>query len=270
MGAVRLAWTGVSEYLRPAFLFVMDKAFLLGETLWASGVAAYDAINTAFSVFGNVGGQVASMFIVLEPTLAVWRLSLEVASMYLKDIFLPQILFLVTNIGTVFGLFQSSIQYVQLGLSTFIEAWSGLAQSGNTLAQVFVFLAQTIREIPNAMFGGVGTAMGSIFDVMEGEARAQEGVVRQSTNAIPDWMLAIQKSISEIGKGGADLNRRGRGDNSNRPHSVQDFRYSRFDITQRFAEGFDPDRIASAFASDLEAMASQRLSSGFAPAFSLP
>ena len=270
MGAVRLAWTGVSEYLWPAFLFVMDKAFLLGETLWASGVAAYDAINTAFSVFGNVGGQVASMFIVLEPTLAVWRLSLEVASMYLKDIFLPQILFLVTNIGTVFGLFQSSIQYVQLGLSTFIKAWSGLAQSGNTLAQVFVFLAQTIREIPNAMFGSVGTAMGSIFDVMEGEARAQEGVVRQSTNAIPDWMLAIQKSISEIGKGGADLNRRGRGDNSNRPHSVQDFRYSRFDITQRFAEGFDPDRIASAFASDLEAMASQRLSSGFAPAFSLP
>ena len=190
--------------------------------------------------------------------------------MYLKDIFLPQILFLVTNIGTVFGLLQSSIQYVQLGLSTFIEAWSGLAQSGNTLAQVFVFLAQTIREIPNAMFGGVGTAMGSIFDVMEGEARTQERVVRQSTNAIPDWMLAIQKSISEIGKGGADLNRRGRGDNSNRPHSVQDFRYSRFDITQRFAEGFDPDRIASAFASDLEAMASQRLSSGFAPAFSLP
>ena len=82
-------------------------------------------------------------------------------------------------------------------------------------------------------------------------------------------MLSIQKAISEIGKGGANLNRTGQGDRTNRPHAVQDFRYSRFDITQRFAEGFDPDRIASAFASDLEAMASQRLSSGFAPAFSL-
>lgn len=270
MGAARLVWSGASEYLWPAFEFIVDKAFLLGETLWSAGATAYDAINTAFSVFGNVGGQVANMFVVLEPTLAVWRLSLEVASMYLKDIFLPQILFLITNIGTVFGLFQSSIQYVQLGLTTFIEAWNGLAQSGSTLAQVFVFLAQTIREIPNAMFGGVGTAMGGIFDSLEGEARAQEGVVRKSTNAIPDWMLAIQKSISEIGKGGADLNRQGRGDRTNRPHAVQDFRYSRFDITQRFAEGFDPDRVASAFASDLEAMASQRLSSGFAPAFALP
>ena len=131
-------------------------------------------------------------------------------------------------------------------------------------------LAQFIQEIPNAL-GGVGSG---IFDVMrsdaEGSAQAQEGAMRQVTATIPDWMLAIQKSISSIGKGDADLGRTGRGDRTNRPHATQDFRYSRFDIQQRFADGFSPDRIASAFVSDLEAMASQRLSSGFAPAFSLP
>jgi len=51
--------------------------------------------------------------------------------------------------------------------------------------------------------------------------------------------------------------------------TVQDFRYSRFDIMQKFAEGFDPDRVANAFASDLEAISDKKLSSGVAPLFSL-
>lgn len=63
-----------------------------------------------------------------------------------------------------------------------------------------------------------------------------------------------------------DPNRRGRPEN-NRPQVHQDFRYSRFDITQKFAEGFSPERVGAAFTSDLEAMANQRLSSGLAPAF---
>ena len=48
-----------------------------------------------------------------------------------------------------------------------------------------------------------------------------------------------------------------------------DFRYSRFDITQKFEEGFDPDRIAVGFVSDLERMANAQLTSGFSPLFGL-
>jgi hypothetical protein len=48
-----------------------------------------------------------------------------------------------------------------------------------------------------------------------------------------------------------------------------DFRNSRFQITQKFAEGFDPDRVAIAFARDLEAAADQRLQSGLEPAFGI-
>jgi hypothetical protein len=44
-----------------------------------------------------------------------------------------------------------------------------------------------------------------------------------------------------------------------------DFRGSKFDITQKFAEGFDPDRIAIAFADDLARVAEMRLQSGFEP-----
>jgi hypothetical protein len=45
-----------------------------------------------------------------------------------------------------------------------------------------------------------------------------------------------------------------------------DFRGSRFDISQSFAEGYDPDRIAAAFANDLSSLGEMRVSSaGFAP-----
>lgn len=51
------------------------------------------------------------------------------------------------------------------------------------------------------------------------------------------------------------------------PANNYDFRGSRFDITQQFAEGFDPDRIAVAFANDLSSLGEMRTQSGLANAF---
>jgi hypothetical protein len=48
-----------------------------------------------------------------------------------------------------------------------------------------------------------------------------------------------------------------------------DFRGSRFDIKQAFAEGFDPDRIAVAFANDIATLGERKLQSGFAPLFGI-
>lgn len=83
----------------------------------------------------------------------------------------------------------------------------------------------------------------------------------------PQWMHDMRAAMETMRNRVNETlgNTRPRGAPPQRPHTTQDFRYSRFDITQKFAEGFDPDRIASAFASDLEAMASQRLQSGFTP-----
>jgi hypothetical protein len=50
---------------------------------------------------------------------------------------------------------------------------------------------------------------------------------------------------------------------------VQDFRFSRFEISQKFEEGYDPDRIAVAFANDLGKLGEQRSQSAFAPLFSV-
>jgi hypothetical protein len=51
------------------------------------------------------------------------------------------------------------------------------------------------------------------------------------------------------------------------PH--YDFRHSRFDIKQAFAEGFDPDRIAVAFADDIGRLGERRLQSGLSPLYSV-
>ena len=54
-----------------------------------------------------------------------------------------------------------------------------------------------------------------------------------------------------------------------RPSYYQDFRGSRFDITQKFAEGFDPDRIAVAFANDLSNFGEQKVQSALLSPFTV-
>lgn len=53
------------------------------------------------------------------------------------------------------------------------------------------------------------------------------------------------------------------------PPTINDFRGSTFNIKQAFAEGFDPDRIAVAFANDLASLGERRVQSGLAPLFSV-
>ena len=52
-----------------------------------------------------------------------------------------------------------------------------------------------------------------------------------------------------------------------RAGTVNNFPDARFNITQKFAEGFDPDRIAIAFSRDVAAMGERKLQSGFSPVF---
>lgn len=60
-----------------------------------------------------------------------------------------------------------------------------------------------------------------------------------------------------------------RGAPKQRASTINDFRFSKFDIRQEFAEGFDPDRIAVAFASDLAKLGEMRMQSAYAPLYSV-
>lgn len=263
----------VTDYVWPAFKFLVDRVFELGGFLFRIGSQVYTTVASVVEVLGRVVNTMFPIFGFISSELFTQATSIfSGVAFYIEHMLIPTLSAISPAFATVMQLF-ALVQFVIPGIRAVIGYFQELWTSTSTLAQVLRSAAEVIGNIFNPL-AGMGSSIEAAFGLagqhIEGAARAQEGAVRQSTAAIPDWMLAIQKSISSIGKGNADLGRTGRGDRSNRPHATQDFRYSRFDITQRFEEGFSPDRVASAFASDLEAMASQRLSSGFAPAFSLP
>jgi hypothetical protein len=52
-------------------------------------------------------------------------------------------------------------------------------------------------------------------------------------------------------------------------NNYQDFRNSRFSISQKFEEGFDPDRIAVAFTQDLSKIGEKRIQSGLSPLYTV-
>jgi hypothetical protein len=59
-------------------------------------------------------------------------------------------------------------------------------------------------------------------------------------------------------------NKKRAGEDAKPPGNQMNFPGARFDITQNFAEGFDPDRIAVAFGNDLASLGEMKSQSGFA------
>lgn len=149
-----------------------------------------------------------------------------------------------------------------------------LQENARALQEFYVELRALIDWIKSWLGGGTELNLrqeGGVDVSPDRVSRMRDfaGVIGGAFDASnPPWAQRLQELL-----GGSNA-----GDTFNgalRPHTTdhrrpsvhQDFRYSRFDITQKFAEGFSPERVGAAFTSDLEAMANQRLSSGLAPAF---
>jgi len=78
------------------------------------------------------------------------------------------------------------------------------------------------------------------------------------------WRKAEETRREGRGKG-----HKAKGHKATTPKVLQDFRYSKFNITQEFAEGFDPDRIAVAFASDLGRLGEMKTQAAYSPTFAV-
>jgi hypothetical protein len=88
--------------------------------------------------------------------------------------------------------------------------------------------------------------------------------VNRETEAAAKAALAAKRAESAAGKESKTATTPGQ-----RTTPYNDFRNSRFDVKQNFAEGFDPDRIAVAFSNDLASLGEKRMQSGFAPLYSV-
>jgi len=81
-------------------------------------------------------------------------------------------------------------------------------------------------------------------------------------------MLSAPHSVTALGAPAAGRHKTPKAP-AGRQTTINDFRFSKFDIRQEFAEGFDPDRIAVAFSSDLAKLGEMRMQSAYAPLYSV-
>lgn len=104
-----------------------------------------------------------------------------------------------------------------------------------------------------------------------------KGVVSDADKAFFDKYVKFAEVMGGLKDKDADAALRARFASKKAPESesapghgvYQDFRGSRFEIEQKFAEGFDPDRVAIAFSNDLASQGEKRLVSGLTPLFSI-
>lgn len=91
---------------------------------------------------------------------------------------------------------------------------------------------------------------------------AHTALVREGSGRYWDNFLKNTQRAQEEATANAMSRSKTPGDRS---QNYQDFRGSKFDIKQNFAEGFDSDRIAVAFSRDISNLGERALQSGFAP-----
>ena len=226
-----------------------------------SGGGAQDAVDTLVAVIDSVATHMPA---IIQTALAVvdvvWDSMMNVVSFAFSAGEL-----LVAMTGFLMG--------SATPLEAFVDTIKILALALVGIAAVFIAIGFIILAIP-LLFAGLVYALfrfirgiGRLIGLVEEEAATFEQTNPVTDLANPPWLENLRTVITRPDPVFQRLNENAR---TRQPvhHNHQDFRYSRFDITQKFAEGFDPDRIAAVFASDLEAMAEQRLDSGISPAFS--
>ena len=145
------------------------------------------------------------------------------------------------------------------------------ALSGQTFDIIDAFrqLGDFLREVGQDLRESVAYLLHEAGSIDDSQYAARMADIHGGGAEKPQWVTNLEAYLDNLRHQSGNMDTTGHGP-ANRPHTTNDFRYSRFDITQAFAEGFSPDRVASAFVGDLESMAEQRLSSGFAPAYTLP
>lgn len=209
--------------------------------------------------------------------------------------------YVITVLAVVFRVLATVVAGVATGLATaftmimvpatvVIEVIKGIVQLGIWLIRVLLMFAEAIIGVITPVsftFEGFLRALQTVRDTMRSAAEsirwafARLGLSDTSPTSLAEELVrpnaredAENPTIGRMRRAWEAM--RSAMENINltgthqRPVSQtnNDFRFSRFDITQRFAEGFDPDRIATFFQRDIANAANQRTESGFAPAFS--
>jgi len=249
---------GLSDILSPIFAQLasvgsettgfLDAFWPTVQVVTENVLAFIDAMRPIATILIDFGQYVFRAHVViaqrLYPTFMELWYALTELWHSISDLLAP-IAFLVTGTTeATMGLdfFILTIEIVVRGLTAMIEA-----------------ITWFNRQF-NIMSGGQATA-----DFLRGQQGREEGIYAAMQRRAAEDAAKAESRRREAGRGGGAVPPPPGARPGTSVH--QDFRHSRFDITQRFQEGFDPDRIAVAFADDVGRIGEQRLQSGLEPIF---
>jgi hypothetical protein len=225
-------FAGVLPGLMDGFLAVLGPVMTFADAVLGVASVVYSSLRPALSeLWTAFGALISSVGTFLNPLLGV----------------------LGAVVTEVVGLFGSAlvpvITTVASALGTMLSALAQLVGwIGKLIGKAFTDLG---LSLPGSGAGGKGTNI--IGDFLEGlKHTGYSGHGRGGRNGDSDNPLARSGAPEHRGGGG---------------RAVQDFRFSRFEISQRFEEGFNPDQIAVAFASQVGSIGEKRLQSGYEPSF---
>jgi hypothetical protein len=154
-------------------------------------------------------------------------------------------------------------------LAPVAHLFSGEGAVGKFFQTVLVFIMDRLMDVANAIMVIIETTLLAVKKIYEHPTRVFD-LVSVFSEAF-DEARAMFREERRFGMGDIRFAERALGARevpSGRPQNNFDFRGSRFDITQSFAEGFDPDRIAVAFANDIAALGERKVTGQFVPPFS--
>ena len=193
----------------------------------------------------------------------------------------------ITVLTPVFRLMGHAVAFAGHQFSMLIGELGGMTTVVRFALKAFATLTGIVGNALalaiNAAIAGFGMLMGALrglvhfinFLTHRRTSSAEElgGHIPTRDEQHPAWLDQILAAINQVDKTAKTTDQQNAGRHGQPPTqrggTNNDFRYSRFDITQKFSEGFDPDRIAAVFTNDLERMANNRTQSGFEPAFGL-
>lgn len=240
------------------------------------GYPVVDFLTALFDVGWNLVGSVLpglieGLSLVIDPLFAFAEVILTAASYIIEYLEDP-----IVWIGTAIGDLATSIGEV---LGPIIDLVSGiLGMFGSTLGDFVMPVLKGLGYVIGLVIEGLAKLLSTIgmgLRTLVGEGARTQGETARATGE-QNWFQRTVGSIRDRlaernAAGNAAAVARGPGDRAaGRGQGAtvnQDFRNSKFNITNKFAEGFDPDRIAVAFAQDVGRAATRRGSSGLTPLY---
>lgn len=253
---------------------LMDAIGTQATNLSAAFASLTTMVGPAVRLFGAIGGVLAEFYAAYLPAFSGVVREAAAAIANLWNAAAP----LVTSI---LGQIRPALSSLAQGIASLTRGALGtMIQTIRIVARVFLWFYQqlwgvfgpAIRFVID-MIGQLASFIGTMLQKLTGwlasfldepahnvghvPPRGTSGAGTQPPVTPPEEPPSGTTAAAE-----AAAARRGGGG-----RSTIDARYSRFEINQKFEEGFDPDRIALAFVRDVGRLGQERLQSGLEPAF---